>query len=335
MKVNVLNEADTNKSKSDIIVLRLTYLWSFMEAGVGGLFHFLHMPFTGFVVGGFAVIFIVLLAKYGNNKATVILKAFAVVLTVKFLLSPYSPLGAYIALCFQVLAAISLFFIFGTNRFSIFLLAIIAMMESAIQKPLISLLMTGNEFWISLADLLGNTFEINFNEIKIFGIILMVVYIGIYFIWGVILSNWAFYLFKSPRNFGFKMDDEFFAHLFVDRGNLAPILKRKINYSWAIGAAFMGMFFLIPFFADRLSWAYVFKIVSLNLIYWVIAPYMIAKQQYKFFIKNKGFIYEVMDTFPLVKKRIVLAWSLVSELKGLKKIKFFVIFSIWLNLFYE
>ena len=100
-------------------LLKLTYFWAFIEAGLGGLLHFLHIPITGFVVGGFAVVLIVLIAKYSNNNSRMIINALGLVLMIKFLLSPYSPYGAYIAVGFQGILAALIFSIGRINSLTI------------------------------------------------------------------------------------------------------------------------------------------------------------------------------------------------------------------------
>ena len=50
--------------KNNNIFIRLTALWALIEAGLGGLLHAFHLPFTGIILGGFAVLIISLLAQH-------------------------------------------------------------------------------------------------------------------------------------------------------------------------------------------------------------------------------------------------------------------------------
>ena len=50
---------------------RLTALWAFSEAALGGLLHALHIPFSGVVLGGFAIMFISLIAYYSKNHSEI------------------------------------------------------------------------------------------------------------------------------------------------------------------------------------------------------------------------------------------------------------------------
>jgi len=63
--------------------------------------HALKLPFTGFFVGGFAVLCIGLLAHISHKNAAVILRSTLLVVLVKAIVSPYSPPTAYLAVSFQ------------------------------------------------------------------------------------------------------------------------------------------------------------------------------------------------------------------------------------------
>ena len=43
-------------------IFRLTMLWAFAEGGLGGIMHLLHIPMTGFIVGGISIIINVFIA---------------------------------------------------------------------------------------------------------------------------------------------------------------------------------------------------------------------------------------------------------------------------------
>lgn len=86
---------------------------------------------------------------------------------------------------------------------------------------------------------------------------------------------------------------------------------------------------------NKLTSIYVIRTLLLIIIFWVIAPYIIRKQQYFLFSKNKKTVFEVIETFPVVRERTFMAWQLVSKFRGLKKIKNFVSYTIWINIFYE
>ncbi|MGB3182468.1 MAG: hypothetical protein WBB45_13840 [Cyclobacteriaceae bacterium] len=120
---------------------RLVALWAFAEAGLGGVLHALHLPVTGLLVGGFAVICMSLLAAY--EKPDAILPALGIVLTIKFLASPHSPPPAYVAVTFQGLVAWMLFRFLPNFKVAAILLGALSLLESALQKLLMLVLFFG------------------------------------------------------------------------------------------------------------------------------------------------------------------------------------------------
>jgi hypothetical protein len=72
------------------------------------------------------------------------------VLIVKAMVSPHTPFPAYIAVSFQGFIGFVLYSFLGINFYSIFLLATITMIESAIQKLIILTLFFGKPLWKSV-----------------------------------------------------------------------------------------------------------------------------------------------------------------------------------------
>ncbi len=82
------------------VTLRITALWAFSEAFMGGILHGLQIPFAGLVLGFVAAVCITLIAL-GNTQSGEILKATLLVIAVKFILSPHTPPMAYLAVLIQ------------------------------------------------------------------------------------------------------------------------------------------------------------------------------------------------------------------------------------------
>jgi hypothetical protein len=74
--------------------IALTALWAFVEAGLGGFLHALHLPFTGIVLGGFAVLIISLLAMCYDKPFAKIVQATLIVLAIK---AAVNQIGALLA----------------------------------------------------------------------------------------------------------------------------------------------------------------------------------------------------------------------------------------------
>ena len=109
--------------------------------------HALQIPFTGLLVGGMAVIMVCLIAEFSEHNYKVILKSLTIVLIVKAMAGPFTPVTAYIAVSFQALLGFALFSMLRVNFISIILLSTIAMLESALQKLLVLIIFFGESLW--------------------------------------------------------------------------------------------------------------------------------------------------------------------------------------------
>ena len=82
------------------VTLRVTSLWAFTEAFMGGILHGLNIPFAGLALAFVASVCITLIAL-GNKEKGEILRAALLVIAVKFILSPHTPPMAYLAVAIQ------------------------------------------------------------------------------------------------------------------------------------------------------------------------------------------------------------------------------------------
>lgn len=169
----------------------LILLWAFAESGIGGILHGLKLPFTGIFVGGIAVICIALLGFYDDKNKNSILKALAIVLMVKLTVSPHSPWQAYVAVIFQGYLG---HLIFRNARFfsvKTIIFSVICLLESALQKILISLLIYGVTFFKAIdssAESIGKSFGFEGEGSVVFFI--FGVYVMLYLMVGLIIGIW-------------------------------------------------------------------------------------------------------------------------------------------------
>ncbi|QTN39336.1 hypothetical protein HZ996_09350 [Cryomorphaceae bacterium] len=133
---------------------RLTAMWVLTETGLGGFLHAFKLPLTGLFVGGLAVLWIGLIARFSPYPRKQIVSSGIVVLILKGLLAPQSPPGAYFALSIQIVTGLILF---RTNRhlgLKTAMLTFATVTLSAIQKVIILTVLFGVQLWASI-DLLG------------------------------------------------------------------------------------------------------------------------------------------------------------------------------------
>jgi len=136
----------TNNVYNIRVYYRLIALWVICEAFAGGIMHGLKLPFTGLIVSSLAIICIILIA-YHTKSGTAILKATVIVAIFKLMLSPHSPPTAYIAVFFQGLLGQVLLNNPRYFKTGAVILAITALVESALQRLLVLLVVYGNNLW--------------------------------------------------------------------------------------------------------------------------------------------------------------------------------------------
>jgi hypothetical protein len=158
---NMIKSADTLPLKTaaklpaaHLQVNRLTALWALSESALGGLLHAFNIPFTGLLINSSAIIFMVMIAAATNKKGW-ILRATLIVIIVKGIVSPYTPLTAYLAVAFQGAMGELLLRSRKHLLLPVLLLGIITLFQSAIQKIIILTVVYGKALWESI-DIFGN-----------------------------------------------------------------------------------------------------------------------------------------------------------------------------------
>ena len=232
-----------NKNKHHIHFIALTSLWAFVESGLGGIMHALHLPFTGIILGGFSILIISLLARYNKPIASQIFKATLIVIAVKATVNPMTPPTAYIAVAFQGLSGALFFSISQKNMLISIAFATIAMLESGIQKLLVLTLLFGkswinalNSFTESVLQLLG--FETNIKG----GFYIVAAYLSLFVIWGIVLGVWIHFL---PAQIQARKDNYTHIQPEILEENTAQKTKKKKHFGLILGFILL---FLISYF---------------------------------------------------------------------------------------
>jgi hypothetical protein len=170
------------------IYFRLIALWVLCEAMLGGIIHGFKLPVSGLFVGGAAVVIVCLIAHYVSGKGN-ILKATIIVAVFKMILSPQSPPPAYFAVFFQGLVGELLFLNKKAFRISCLLLAIFSLVESAIQRILVLMILYDNEFWKAVNDFISKL--TNQKEITNYSYNIAIGYILLHVVAGILIGWFA------------------------------------------------------------------------------------------------------------------------------------------------
>jgi hypothetical protein len=340
----IMNSGLSNKQRI-IAIQRLTALWAFAESGLGGIMHALQIPFTGLLVGGMAVIMICMIAEFSEQKYKEILKAALIVLIVKAMAAPFTPVTAYIAVSFQALLGFALFSLLRVNFISILLLSIIAMLESAIQKLLVLTLFFGDSLWKAMDKLVafasGQLGHIVSNGSNwIIGIYLFTYIAGGFFI--------AWLAYSTINNFDtanpvFVLKQSSAVNTVFITGSDA-IKKNRHKKIWLLLLIMVTLSVILFFFSadKKQGWIEVLKsitwTVSALLIWFVLIGPLLTKAIQKLLKKKEsrysGEVLSALAFLPAIKNLAALAWQQSKVYRGFKRWKFFFSALIYATLTY-
>lgn len=310
------------------IVYKLTLLWIFTEGILGGLMHLLHIPMTGFIVGGISVILNVFIAKYSSANSKVMLSSLGLVLLCKFGLSPQSPLGAYVAVSFQGLLSIFIFRLLQVHSLSVVLYAVIVMLENAIQKPLMAYIIFGDEL-IHGITMAVNKFFKNKEWTENFFLLVTIAYFSIYALWGIVISRWTLQFLSTIEKFSLDINytpsPKGVEHL--------SIRKNKKSILSVIVLSFL-FFFSIAYFTASSSWyIYLGKTILWMVILGYVLPKLLSYILHYFSNKESSQIASTLAYMPDIKQNFYTSLELIKHKKGLAKIKHFIFLMMYLTVF--
>ena len=326
--------AATNNLHKSELFYRITALWVICEAFAGGIMHGIKIPFSGLMVSSLAVFCIILLAWYVPSK-TAILKATLIVAIFKLMLSPHAPPTAYIAVFFQGLMGQLLLNkkYFGLSAI---LVAVLSLVESAIQRILVLVLLYGNDFWKAVNEFIAKV--TGDKTIDNYSLILATGYIAIHAIAGIFVGYYAAKLVKHSARWKTELANYRIIHKsYSDEPLIArpKRKKRKLKIIFLITWLLLLAFYLQAQFDESNAFLPKIKVVqiltrsAIIIIAWYlfISPLMtrlikkalIKKQQ-----NNKEDMNATMQLLPEIKMIFQQSWQLSSNENGLARLKFFI-----------
>ena len=304
----------------------LILLWAFAESGIGGILHGLKLPFTGIFVGGIAVICIALLGFYDEQNKNSILKALAIVLMVKLTVSPHSPWQAYVAVIFQGYLG---HLIFRNNlHFSVktIVFSVLCLLESSIQKILISLLIYGVDFFHAIdtsAQSVGKTFGYSGDGSLI--ILIFSIYVFLYIMVGIVIGLWIPSIPKQVfelSKYMPKMEEGNETH----RDNLKRESKCILLGLFGLAIVLLVMYWLVPSLKLTELLFIFFRAVTVSLcLIFIVGPIIlrIIRRYSKGLPLEKKLLGEILDEIPLFSEKAVQVLHWVNrEYRGWTKIKY-------------
>ncbi|HRP93801.1 MAG: hypothetical protein IT276_00200 [Ignavibacteriaceae bacterium] len=338
---NIDNTSSSSISDFQISVIKITALWAFSESAFGGILHALTIPFRGLFISAAAVLFISLIALFSKSGKE-ILKSTLIVILIKALVSPHSPLTAYFAVGIQGLLGYLLFSTKKFYTFSALLLGIFTLFFSGIQKIVVLTILFGNNLWKSINIFIDQVFNdflsLGINSNINYGYLLVGIYVSIHLLAGVFIGIYAGRLPKKLNSFLqnnplINFDETDFEYPKKDK-------KRK-KKSWLLRPT--GII-IITVLISLLIFTYLFpsskEIASIEIIImlvrsvaltfiWYIFLAPIIKKLFQKYLSNKKSVYakeidEMMNMFPQFRKIVSYCWKNSQSKTGLKRIHYFL-----------
>ena len=338
---NIDNTSSSSISDFQISVIKITALWALSESAFGGILHALTIPFRGLFISAAAVLFISLIDLFSKSGKE-ILKSTLIVILIKALVSPHSPLTAYFAVGIQGLLGYLLFSTKKFYTFSALLLGIFTLFFSGIQKIVVLTILFGNNLWKSINIFIDQVFNdflsLGINSNINYGYLLVGIYVSIHLLAGVFIGIYAGRLPKKLNSFLqnnplINFDETDFEYPKKDK-------KRK-KKSWLLRPT--GII-IITVLISLLIFTYLFpsskEIASIEIIImlvrsvaltfiWYIFLAPIIKKLFQKYLSNKKSVYakeidEMMNMFPQFRKIVSYCWKNSQSKTGLKRIHYFL-----------
>jgi hypothetical protein len=335
----------SNKQRINAIQ-RLTALWAFTESGLGGIMHALQIPFTGLLVGGMAVIMISMIAEFSEKKYKQILKSAIIVLIIKAMVSPFTPVTAYIAVSFQALFGYVLFNFIRINYISIALLSTIAMLESAMQKLLVLTLFFGESLWKAMDNMIAFAGRQFGNSVANGSYWIVCIYLFIYLAGGFFIAWLAWSTISNFNNpdYSFVLKEHAVLNSEFDIGHKTSS-KKYYKKLWLLILVMVILSIILFLFSadENQGWLEVLKTVSRTLsavLLWfmLIGPLLTKGIQKLLKKKESRYSAEVLNALafvPVLKQLTALTWQQSKLRHGFKSWQFFISVLIFATLTYS
>jgi len=332
---------------------RLTILWAFTEATLGGILHAMHIPFTGLFNGSLAVIFISLISYYSKEKKAIINSTIIVIL-IKAFISPYTPLTAYFSVFLEGLMGYVLFRFFSYRIVAISL-GLLALMFSGIQKIIILTVVFGLTLWESINIFVNYVVEQfmlsdSFSKEIDFSFYLIALYLVLHTLGGIIAGVLAAKLPKriSNKKIDFAGFEKFtFTETEKKKGKKR---KRRILFFKSSGILFLifsGAVIIISLTDDSLDSNIAFHVAMMIVrsvfivLFWALIVYPFLKKYFDKFLKKEKLKFskemnQAIELFPQLKSIIYFSWNEAKKESGkIKRMTEFITYSLSLAILGE
>ncbi|MFZ9386382.1 MAG: hypothetical protein ACO25B_00750 [Chitinophagaceae bacterium] len=323
---NTVMENDTFRTTP--VYFRLIALWVLCEAMLGGIIHGFKIPVSGLVVGSSAVICICLIGWYVPARGAII-RATVIVAIFKMMLSPQAPPTAYIAVFFQGALGELLFRNRKYYRAACLILAILALLESALQRILVMTLIYGNDIWDVLND---SIYRIGGAAGKDYSYFIILWYVLAHLIMGILVGVWAGFLPQRIELLG-ALEKKYHIKPGPVSGTVTTVIKKKRplnNLFIIIWLALIGLWLQSemgwgePLIPPHVSLRILLRSVTIILTWYFLAGPLLKKALQSWLLEKKKRsareVQQVVDQLPLTRHIVSRSWQLSAGEKGLRRV---------------
>jgi hypothetical protein len=312
------------------IYYRLIALWVLCEAIAGGMMHAVKIPFTGMIISSGAVICICLIAYYVPAKGA-ILKATIIVAVFKMLLSPHTPPTAYMAVFFQGLMGQLLFFNIRYHRLSCILLAVFALVESAIQRIVVLTVLYGTNFWSAVNEFLKKIS--NQSAVTDYSLFIATAYIALHAIAGLVVGLFAGSIVWQSKSWNILHEE----YLIPDVNTKTNTTTKPGNSKRKMKLVFISIWFILmtlfiqsyfrigtPILPADFTLRILLRSILIVLTwYFFLSPalsFFIKKWLTRQQIKSESDINQITLMLPSVQNLLMKSWELSAKEKGVSRL---------------
>jgi hypothetical protein len=336
---NEINLYSNEQINDRLGVLKVTALWAFSESAFGGILHALTVPLRGLFISSAAVLFISLIALFSKNSKD-ILKSTLIVIIIKAVVSPYSPLTAYLAVSLQGIIGSFLFYSKKFYRLSSLVLGVVVLFFSGIQKIVILTILFGNTFWNSIDIFIKHVTKELFNTVHPgvnYGYLLIAFYVLLHLAAGLFIGLYAG---KLPQRINYYKNN-IPSSIEIKNGEEIPRKEKRKKKSWVLRPT--GIFVLVisigviilsylsPELEKNVAMSVIIMLIralAITFVWYALLAPVVKKYFQKFIAKRKSEYYkdleEIISMFPNFKEIVNYCWKLSVNKKGIKRIRSFL-----------
>lgn len=295
------------------------------------------------MIGGLSVIYISLIAAQSNARVKDLGKALFFVLLVKLVVSPHSPLGAYVAVSMQCAFGILFFSAFGNYKVAAMLTGIASLVSSALQKVIILTIVFGMPLWEAIDKFVLLVMDhMAFVQLPATfspSLWLVLIFVGIYFGGGVIVGLVAGNLPDLLQSRKAELSNISQAFDQERTSGMPPSRKRNVYTLPLIALALAAVVFAFDYvFISSETAVYQLIRTLAIIIAWVAVINPLLKYMLSRYLRGKREAYEaqitqVRETLPKISAFARFAWRRSRTMKGRWRLLNFILLFVYFGIY--